>query len=131
MKNWFPLPLRFGLGVIFIAHSLQKAFGMFGGNGIPGLEKFLGSLGFAPTIFWAYLVAYTELIGGLCVVLGVYTRIASALLAILIAVAAFKVHIAKGFFLSGGGFEYTFLIFCAAVALVISGGGTLSITKKY
>jgi putative oxidoreductase len=131
MKNWFTLPLRLGLGIVFIAHGLQKVFGMFGGSGVENFATMLGNLGFAPALFWAYLAAYTELLGGICVLLGLCTRLSSISIATLIAVAAFKVHVAKGFFLSAGGFEYTFLIFCAAVALVISGGGPLSITKKY
>lgn len=127
MKNWAALPLRLGLGVIFAAHGLQKAFGALG---IEGFTKMLTSLGFVPALFWAYVAAYTELIGGLCLLLGLGTRIASSLIFILITVATIKVHLAKGFFLSAGGFEYNLLILCACVSLIILGPGKLSVTKK-
>jgi putative oxidoreductase len=130
MKNWASLPLRFGLGVIFLAHGLQKAFGAFGGPGMEGFTKFLSSLGFTPPPLWAYIAAYTELIGGLCLLLGLGTRIASGLLCVLITVATIKVHLAKGLFLSAGGFEYNLLILCGCVSLIILGPGTLSLTRK-
>lgn len=130
MKQFAALPLRLGLGVIFIAHGLQKAFGAFAGPGIEGFSKFLSSLGFAPAGLWAYAAAYTELLGGLFLILGIATRISSGLIFIVIAVAALKVHLAKGFFLSSGGFEYTLLILCACLSLIIYGPGKWSITKK-
>jgi len=40
------------------------------------------------------------------------------------------VHLAKGFFLSNGGFEYVFVIISVCIALIIIGGGKFSIFKK-
>lgn len=122
--------LRLGIGIMFTAHGLQKAFGMFGGPGILGFRGFLNTLGMHPAFFWAYLAAYTELVGGICLILGMFTRVSAALLLIVIVVAGVKVHFAKGFFLSAGGFEYTFVIACACLALLLTGGGKLSIIKK-
>lgn len=130
MKNWIAVPLRLAIGIIFIAHGLQKAFGLFGGPGINGFTHFLTSLGFAPAALWAYLATSIELVGGVFVLLGIYTRVASAFIGLLIIIATVKVHLAKGFFLSNGGFEYNLLILCACVSLALSGPGKLSITKK-
>lgn len=125
------LILRLGVGIMFIAHGLQKAAGMFAGPGIRGFSEMLSGLGFAPALFWAYLAGYTELIGGIFLILGIFVRSASGLLLILIVVAAVKVHLSKGFFLSAGGFEYTFIIACACAALILLGGGKFSITKNF
>lgn len=122
--------LRLGLGIMFAAHGAQKAFGVWQGAGISGFTNMLSSLGFAPAAFWAYLVACVELIGGICLILGLLTRISAALLLIVMMVAAAKVHLAKGFFLSGGGFEYVFIIACACLALMLMGGGKFSLWKK-
>lgn len=130
MKQWASLPLRVGLGIIFIAHGLQKAFGMFSGPGIEGFSKMLAGLGFMPSIFWAYLVAYIELIGGVFLILGILTRLTSGLLFIIMATAVLKVHLGKGFFLSSGGYEYSLFIALASLSLTILGGGKLSIIKK-
>lgn len=121
------LVLRLGVGVMFAAHGLQKAFGFFGGPGINGFSKMLAGLGFAPAVFWALLAAYVELLGGAFLVLGVFTRASAGLLFILMATAAVKVHLGKGFFLSNGGFEYVFVIAASCLALILLGPGKYSI----
>lgn len=132
MISWAILALRIGLGVIFTAHGLQKAFGLFGGTGmINGLSSMLQEIGFRPAIFWAYLAAYVELIGGIFLVLGIFVRTSSVLLLILIAVAAIKVHLKGGFFLANGGIEYTFLIAAACISLIITGAGRFSLWRRF
>ena len=130
MTDWAILVLRIGLGVMFAAHGLQKAFGLFGGPGIGGFSEMLSGMGFKPAVFWANLAAYTELMGGLLLIVGLFTRGAAMLLLILIVVAAAKVHLARGFFLSAGGFEYTFIIACVCIALIILGPGKFSLMRK-
>ncbi|MDD2690017.1 MAG: DoxX family membrane protein, partial [Candidatus Omnitrophica bacterium] len=76
-----------------------------------------------------YLAAYVELIGGLLLFLGIFTRAAAAFILILMVVAALKVHIAKGFFLQSGGFEYTFVIACVCLALILMGPGRFAIKR--
>ncbi len=72
-----------------------------------------------------------ELIGGLFLILGIFPRTASAILLIFIIIAAWKVHLAKGFFLMSGGFEYNFVIASVCLALVIMGAGKFALTKKF
>lgn len=130
MKNWATLPLRFGLGVVFIAHGLQKAFGLFGGSGIDGFTKMLSGMGLSPAEPLAYLVAYIELLGGIFLILGLFTKVAASLIFIVIAVALLKVHMPNGFFAMKGGYEYNLVIMAACLSLVISGPGMFGITKK-
>ena len=131
MIDWAILVLRLGLGIMFMAHGLQKAFGLFGGPGIGGFSEMLSGLGFKQSVFWAYLAAYTELIGGLFITLGLFTRGAAFMLLIFILVAAIKVHLGKGFFLQQGGFEYTYIIACMCLALILMGAGKFSPLNKY
>ncbi len=121
------LILRLALGYMFAAHGLQKAFGLFGGPGIGGFSEMLSGLGFKPSLFWAYLAAYAELVGGILLAVGFLTRGTASVLLVLILVAAFKVHLSKGFFLSQGGFEYTFIIFSVCLALILLGPGKFTI----
>lgn len=125
------IPLRFGLGVMFAAHGLQKAFGLFGGPGIKGFSQMLSGLGFTPPVFWAYAAAYTELIAGICLIIGLGARIASGLLFVLIVIAGVSVHLKNGFFLMNGGIEYVFVIACACLALVFLGPGRFSVTSRF
>ena len=129
--DWAILILRLGLGIMFTAHGLQKVLGLFGGSGITGFSKMLGGLGFLPVLFWAYLAAYVELVAGLSMVAGLFVRIVSFLLLVVMAVAVLKVHLHKGFFLANGGFEYNFVIICVCIALIILGSGKFGITSRF
>lgn len=130
MTDWAVLVLRIGLGVMFVAHGLQMAWGKLGGPGALGFSKYLSSLGFTSALFWSYIAAYSVLIGGLCLILGVLTRTASVVLIIFMIVAILKVHLSKGFFITNGGFEYNFIIICALIALLILGAGKFSLFNK-
>src|SRR3989442_945332 len=59
------LALRVTLGVVFLGHGAQKAFGAFGGPGFAGAAGFIGSLGFRPARLWAGLAVGGELAAGL------------------------------------------------------------------
>jgi putative oxidoreductase len=125
------LVLRLGLGVMFVAHGLQMCFGLYKGPGVAGFAKMLGNMSVMPALFWSYVASYTCLIGGACLILGLFTRFAIIPLIIFMIVAVSKVHLAKGFFLSNGGYEYNFIILCALIALFIIGAGKFSITDKF
>ena len=129
MLDWGILILRLGVGIMFVAHGLQMAFGLFGGPGISGFSKMLSGLGFDPAMFWSYIASYTVFFGGAFLILGVQTRIAAALLLIFILTAAVKVHLSKGFFLASGGFEYNFVIVAACLALILLGSGKFNIFR--
>lgn len=131
MVDWAILILRLCLGIVFIAHGLQAAFGMYGGPGINGFTNMLSGLGFKPAVLWAYVGAYVELFGGLMLILGVFTRIAALLILLFMIVAVLKVHLTKGFFIQSGGFEYNFVIVGVCIALIILGAGKIAITQKF
>ncbi|MCF7908291.1 MAG: DoxX family protein [Candidatus Omnitrophica bacterium] len=130
MKSYATLPLRLALGAVFIFHGLQKAFGLFGGPGIKGFSGMLAGLGFPFSEIMAILVAYVELIAGILLVLGVLTRISSLSLLIIMIVALLKVHLAKGFSIMNGGYEYDLVLILICLSLIISGGGKLSLGQK-
>jgi putative oxidoreductase len=122
--------IRFFTGLILMPHGAQKLFGWFGGNGLQATaEGFATHLGLEPGLFFAALVGGTEFFGGLFLALGFLTRPAAAAIAIVMAVAVFKVHLANGFFWTGGGYEYPLLWGLIALALAFRGGGELSIDR--
>jgi len=130
MLNWALLLLRLCAGVVFIAHGSQAALGLFGGPGINGFSQMLAGLGFKPALAWAYLGAYVELVGGLCLLSGIFVKGASLLLFIFMVVAAVKVHWTKGFFIQNGGFEYTFVLACVLIVIILLGAGKFSLGNK-
>ncbi|HZH31409.1 MAG TPA: DoxX family protein [Pyrinomonadaceae bacterium] len=128
---WYTLPVRLALGVIFIAHGAQKVFGAWGG---PGWAKFTAAsapFGFMrPAWLWMGMAAIAELVGGLLVLLGLLTRAGAFFLAATMLVAMFGVHWNSGFFLSNRGIEYTVALLGMSLALLIAGGGRLSVDEK-
>ncbi|MGD9015629.1 MAG: DoxX family protein [Candidatus Omnitrophota bacterium] len=123
--------LRVTLGVIFLAHGLQKLFGVFGGSGIEGFSQMLAGLNLTPANFLAWLVAIIEALGGLFLIFGILPRLSSALIAVIMAVAIAKIHAANGFFAMKGGFEYQLLILAVCLLFVFTGGGKFSLLNKW
>jgi len=121
------LALRVALGLVFLGHGAQKAFGAFGGPGFAGATGFIGSLGFRPARFWAGLAVGGELLAGALFVLGLFTPLAALLVLGTMAVAIAKVHGPKGFFAQNGGYEYNLVLIYAALALLLAGPGTYSL----
>src|SRR5437870_1356853 len=110
--------LRIALGAILIPHGCQKLFGMFGGMGFAGNAALFDRIGYTPGIFWGTLVGCTELIGGTLLVLGLFTRFASAAVLIFM-LEGLRFTSAKGFFWSNGGMEYPLLIGACALFFLI------------
>ncbi|HZH79937.1 MAG TPA: DoxX family protein [Gemmatimonadales bacterium] len=121
------LALRVALGLVFLGHGAQKAFGAFGGPGFAGATGFIGSLGFRPARFWAGLAVGGELLAGALFVLGLFTPLAALLVLGTMGVAIAKVHGPKGFFAQNGGYEYNLVLIFAALALLLAGPGTYSL----
>ncbi len=121
-----PLVLRVALGVIFVWHGFDKVFT----RGIPWVADFLGVLGFPATTFFAYVLAYGELIAGLLLIVGLFTHWAAKFVGIVSVVALFAVHLRNGFSVAEGGYEFILLIFAAAVSLLITGAGKYSLDAK-
>jgi putative oxidoreductase len=127
LTNLGLLALRVTLGLVFVGHGAQKAFGAFGGPGFTGATGFIGSLGLRPARFWAGLAVGGELIAGALYLLGLLTPLAGLLVLGTMGVAIAKVHAPKGFFVQNGGYEYNLVLIIAAVALALVGPGTYSL----
>lgn len=96
------LLLRVTLGVLFLAHAGLKIF-VFTPAGTAG---FFGSIGLPPTL--AYLVMTAEVLGGIALIFGLWTRVVAVVLRPILLGAIFTVHGAAGFFFNNanGGWEY-------------------------
>jgi putative oxidoreductase len=109
------LLLRIVLGVIMIKHGYPKVAGGFHHH-----MDMVGSLGLPR--WMAYLSAGTEFIGGIGIVLGLFTRFFSLAFAIEMCIAIWKVHFKNG--LTGpGGFEFPLALVAIAFTLMCFGGG--------
>ena len=125
------LLLRITLGVIFIAYGLQHVIGLEG-----FITAFEQSFGFVMPAFLATVAAWGELLGGIAVLLGVFTRIGAALIAVTMAVAILFVKlpqvIAEADPALGltGIWDKDLAYLVIAVVLIITNAGAYSITNQ-
>lgn len=124
-QGWGLTILRIVIGIVFIAHGWQKLFM----NGIDGTAGFFGQIGVPAPAIMAVIVTAIELLGGIALVLGFFTRYAALLLAGDMLVATLMVHLPNGFFASDGGYEFTLTLLAASLALALSGGGEAALDR--
>jgi putative oxidoreductase len=123
--------VRAATGLILMPHGAQKLFGWFGGGGLAATaQAFETKFGLTPGLLFAGAAGVTEFVGGLFLALGLLTRLSAAAVVALMGYAVFGVHLANGFFWTAGGFEYPLLWGLVALALVLRGGGPLSLDHK-
>jgi putative oxidoreductase len=137
MQAFGPVVLRLAVGAVFAAHGAQKLFGLGGGGGPTATAAFFAQIGLAPAYPLAILVGLVELVGGLLLIAGAFTQIASALLLVVMLVAVWKVHLPSGFFLNwtnapgqGHGYEFNLVLMGALVALMLVGPGAASVDGR-
>jgi putative oxidoreductase len=120
------LLLRVSLGVLFLAHAGLKVFVFTPA----GAAKFFGSLGLPPEL--AYLTIAAEVVGGVALILGVFTRwVALALIPVLLG-AIVTVHGPAGFFFTNanGGWEYPAFWTVALAVQALLGDGALALRRS-
>lgn len=122
--------LRLGLGLILVVSGAQKLFGAFGGSGITTLSANMAQMSINHPLFWAWVVALIEGLGGLFIILGVLPRISAGLIAAAMLGAAANIHGAGSFLVSNGSLESQYLIVMVALALVFMGAGKISLFNK-
>lgn len=141
-KDLAVLMLRLsGFGLAF-AHGWQKVSMLASGNGGPFLAG-VEALGFPMPMVFAWAAALAEFVGGLCVALGIGTRIAAGFAAFTMFVAAFFRHKLFSHILvwlgamsppedvvaSWGNPERAATYLLIFVALVFLGGGKFSLER--
>ncbi len=116
------LVMRVALGVIMVAHGYHKVFG-----GLRQFSHMVGNMGMPAWL--GYVAAFTELVGGLMVLAGFFTRPAAFAICVELGVAIWKVHWRNGLMGSPDrpGFEFPMAVLALAFGLIFLGAGAISI----
>lgn len=120
------LLLRVSMGIMFLAHAGLKLF-VFAPA---GTAQFFGSLGLPPVL--AYVTILVEVLGGVALILGFYTRLAALLLVPILVGALVTVHASAGFFFSNpnGGWEFIAFWIAGLVAVALLGDGPYAVRRS-
>ncbi len=129
--DWSPLPLRYVVGAVFFVHGANIVFG-----DLPEWSRRFAEAGFPYSDLTSVLVGVLEFSGGICLIMGLFTRFFALVLGALAAIALIKVKWTLGFAVTegalgwqGGGYEFELTLIAASLALMLTGGGLLSIDR--
>lgn len=117
------LLLRLTLGGLFLTHAALKFFVFTPA----GTAAFFGKIGLPPAL--AYVTIAAEVLGGLALILGVWTRIIAILLIPILLGAILTVHGGAGFFFNNpnGGWEYPAFWAVALLVQALLGDGAYAL----
>ena len=134
--NHSALVARLFLGIVIFPHGAQKLLGWFGGYGFTGTMGFFTETIGLPWLIGLMIILF-EFFGAILLILGLGTRLIATFYAVLAFGIVFSSHIQNGFFMNwfgnqtGEGYEYFLLWLGLALILIISGGGKMSLDKKF
>ncbi len=113
--------MRLAVGGVFLSHGITKYQ-----NGIDATAGFLHGVGLPfSTLFAVYLIV-VETIGAVCVMLGIFTRIWAAAMAVNMVAAILLALLPHG-----RSFELEALLLAGSVTLVALGDGPLSLAVRF
>jgi putative oxidoreductase len=135
---WGALVLRVVLGVILVMHAYEQVFLL----GLRDLERTVVRHGFpgavAPPVVW-YSVA-AEAIGGILLIVGLWTRGAAVMNLPVLFGSFFLLHLPQGFYMRGAvreaeraaaiGYELSLMVLACTIAIAMIGPGSFSIDDR-
>ncbi len=111
--------LRIMAGLLFLEHGTSKLLG-FPPSPMPGPFDLFSMVGFSGVL---------EFVGGILIVIGLFTRIVAFILSGEMAVAYFMVHAPHGFFPMVNKGELAVLYCFVFLYLAVAGGGPWSVDR--
>ena len=125
MASYGAMLLRLILGIVYVMHA-YLALVVFGPSGMIAYQAKAG-VPFPEIATWYLILAHG--LGGILLVLGIFTRWAALANVLAMLGAIVFVHLKKGFWVHEGGYEYVLVLLVATVAVAMIGGGALSLKR--
>jgi putative oxidoreductase len=113
--------IRIYAGLALVLHGYPKLFGETAAN-----ATFFETAGFRPGLLWTIVVGLTEVGGGLCLALGLFTRMVAVPISIFL-LTAVVYHSRFGFYWNARGFEYPLFWAIVVLHFLVRGGGPWSL----
>ncbi len=130
LQPWGVLLMRLVLGIAMLVNGWSKvvpAGGFHGHNTFSALDHFCRFVTTLGLPYWLGCVsAFTEFVGGIGLVFGLFTRFFAFLVVINMLVALVTVNLRHGY----SGSQYTLALVVIAVMLLLSGPGALALDRR-
>ena len=117
------LLLRVVVGITFFVHGLQKFQG-----GIANVAGWFESIGLPG--FLAYIVASIEVVGGIALIVGLFSNIVAFLFVFVMIGAILKVKL-QGGFTGGDGYEFDLALLAMSGYLTIAGSKLYAVSNVF
>lgn len=114
--------IRLMAGGSLAYHGYQILFG-----NIEGAARFFESVGFEHGLLWAYVVGVLELVCGLCLAFGLFTRVAAGPILVFLVVAIVIYHWDFGYNWESRGIEFPLFWALVVLHFLVRGGGPWSV----
>jgi putative oxidoreductase len=117
--------MRFATGAILVPHGVQKILTVPISKFAPNIAA--KGLPFAEGL--AYLTYFAESVAAVCLAIGLFTRIAAAVIGIEMLVIVLLFQWQFGYFWTVRGYEFALLWLLLCIAIFFKGGGRYSIDR--
>lgn len=114
--------MRVVLGILFLAHGISKLK-----MGLGNVEAWFSSLGIPGGL--AYFIAALEIVGGIMLMAGLFTRYVSALFVIMLTGAIFTAKLSAGLLGNNqmAGYELDLILIIASIYIIVADRSPLSV----
>jgi putative oxidoreductase len=119
------LLVRVVFGGLLAAAGLQKLFGWFGGQGLTETGAIFEQIGYSPGVFFAAVAGLLEAVGGLLLLLGLFTPLACSIV-IGVMINAMTATWSGGLF-GPTGYQPALLYATAGALIACTGAGVLAL----
>jgi putative oxidoreductase len=117
--------MRFATGAVLVPHGIQKILNVPIVKFAPNITA--KGLPFAEAL--AYLTYFAESVAAACLAIGLFTRIAAAIVGIEMLVIVFLFQWQFGYFWTARGYEFALLWALLCIAIFFKGGGRYSVDR--
>ena len=118
------LLIRLIAGGSLAIHGWQILFG-----NLAGAARFFETVGFQNGVFWAWVVGILEFVCGICLALGLLTRLVAVPIIVFLITAIVTYHLENGYNWESRGIEFPLFWAIVVFHFLIRGGGAWSLDR--
>ena len=128
LRFWSLTLLRAFLGILFAYHGALR---LFVPANLAGSILYFTQVGIPFANYTIYLFGIVELVGGILLFFGLFTRLSAFIVMLEMIYTFFKVHLKYGFLVGNNGYEFVLILIFALLFVLVNGPGHFSLGKLF